>query len=65
MSPQCTHSKTTPEAALELISYSIVVVENFGPPLSEDGETISYPRYHHVNYKLLQSFLDLRHFLGL
>ena len=44
VSPQCTHSKTTPEAALELISYSIIVVENFGPPLSEDGEAISYPR---------------------
>ena len=44
VSPQCIHSKTTPEAALELISYSIIVVENFGPLLNDSGEAISYPR---------------------
>ena len=65
VSPQCTHSKTTPEAALELISYSIIVVENFGPPLSEDGE--AFPTQGNIilitNY--LNIFLVLPHFLGL
>ena len=44
VNPPCIHSKTTPEAALELISYSIIVVENFGPLQSESGESLSYPR---------------------
>ena len=44
VNPPCIHSKTTPEAALELISYSIIVVENFGPLRSENGEKLSYPR---------------------
>ena len=44
INPPCCHSKTTPEAALEVISYSIVAIENYGPPVGENGEAIIYPR---------------------
>lgn len=44
INPPCSHSKTSPESALEVISFSIVAVENFGRPEDEWGNGIKYPR---------------------
>ena len=44
INPPCNHSKTTPEAALEVISFSIVAIENYGPPADDKGGAIMYPR---------------------
>ena len=44
LNPPCGHSKTIPEAALQVISYSIVAIENYGPAVNEKGEVIMYPR---------------------
>ena len=32
LNPACTHSKTSADAFLDVVSFSIVVVENYGPP---------------------------------
>ena len=44
INPPCCHSKTTPEAALEVISFSIVAIENYGRLVDDNGEAIIYPR---------------------
>lgn len=41
---ECNHSKTTPNSALEIISFCLVAIENYGPPSDEDGNPIEYPR---------------------
>ena len=44
LNPPCTHSKTSADAFLDVVSFSIVVVENYGPPSDERGDQIAYPR---------------------
>ena len=44
LNPPCTHSKTSADAFLDVVSFSIVVVENYGPPSDERGGQIAYPR---------------------
>ena len=44
LSQPCTHSKTIPEAALQIISYSVILIENFGALEDKDGSPIQYPR---------------------
>ena len=44
LTPECSHSKTTANSALEIISFCLVAVENYGPPKDASGEDITYPR---------------------
>ena len=41
---ECNHSKTTPNSALEIISFCLIAIENYGPPKDVNGEDIVYPR---------------------
>ena len=41
--PECEHSRTTPNSSLEIISFCIIVVENYGPLNDKRGNKISYP----------------------
>ena len=44
LAPECNHSRTTPNSSLEIISFCIVAVENYGPGTDKKGKKISYPR---------------------
>ena len=44
LNPHCTHSKTSADAFLDVVSFAIVVVENYGPPSDDKGRQITYPR---------------------